>query len=142
MAVQSKDIKPPAMLPPSSGQKVAAVLTGVGSYVTTLLFVWAVGVPGWSGVIVAAVAEFVLIMCKDLSGPVAWGAHGLDTFLNGGGIFPYVLQLDKTPTWQMLVTGLGLEGELRSLPALILALGIGLVISLAPGALWKGRRRK
>jgi hypothetical protein len=129
-------------LPPMAGQRVAAIVAGLGSYATTLLFLWAVGVPGWWGVVFAALVEFVLTMCKQIGGPAAWGAHGIDTFLNGGGLFPYVLQLDKTPTWQMLVAGLGLEGDVRSLPALILALAFGLVLSLAPLALWRGRRRR
>lgn len=131
-----------AGLPPDAGQVAAAALAGLGSYATTLLFVWAVGVPGWWGVLVAAVVEFVLTMCKDIGGPVAWGAHGIDTLLNGGGLYAYVLQLDQTPTWAMLAAGLGLDGDLRSLPALVLSLGLGLVLSLAPLALWRGRRRK
>lgn len=57
-------------------------------------------------------------------------------------MFPFVLKLDDTPSWQMLVTGLGLEGTLRSLPALILALAFGLVLSLAPLALWRGKHRR
>jgi len=101
-----------------------------------------VGVPSWWGVGAAALVEFVLVMCKQIGGPAAWGAHGIDTFLNGGGLFPFVLRLDQTPSWQMLVTGLGLEGTLRSLPALILALAFGLVLSLAPLALWRGKRRR
>jgi hypothetical protein len=129
-------------LPPGVGQKIAALLAGAGSFVTTLLFMWAVGLPSWQGIIAAAIVEFVLTMCKDQGGPVAWFGHGADTLLNGGGIFPYVLQLDKTPPWQMLVAGLGLDGNLRSLPALVLALAAGLLLSLAPLALWRGRRRR
>lgn len=137
--------EPPRLLPPpppQTGQRAAAVIAGAGSFATTLLFVWAIGVDFWWGIGVAVLIEFVLMQLKRVGGPAAWTAHGIDTLLNGGGLFPYVLQLDKTPTWAMLVTGLGLEGGLRNLPALVLALAVGLGLSIAPLALWRGRRRK
>lgn len=148
MAVKSYDTpdaahpRPAPSLPPGTGQRVAAVIAALGSYATTLMFLWAIGVPGWYGVGVALLIEFVLTMLKDLGGPPAWGAHGIDSFLNGGGLYPLVLQLDQTPPWLMLVAALGLEGELRNLPALILALAAGLILSLAPLALWNGKRRR
>jgi hypothetical protein len=131
----------PARFPPLP-RAVASAFSLLGSYVTSLLFFWAVGVPGWYGVALAAVVEFILQVCKAEGGALGWGAHGIDTFINGGGIFAYVSNFDNTPTWAMLTTALGLDGELRALPALVLALGVGLILSIAPIKLWRGRRRK
>jgi len=54
-------------------------------------------------------------------------------------LYPYMSRLDKTPTWTMLVTSFQLDGELRAVPALVLALLIGFLLSAAPTWLWRHR---
>lgn len=135
------DVALPARFPPLP-RAIASALSLVGSFVTSWLFFNAIGVTGWPGFLLAAVVEFILQVCKAEGGALGWGAHGIDTFINGGGIFSFVLEIDNTPTWTMLTTALKLDGQLQELPALVLALGVGLILSIAPIKLWRGRRRK
>lgn len=128
-----------------NGYKVAAVLAQAGSFATTWSFIYALGITGLTGFAVAAAAEFLLAAAKSFvfSGKhkadgLGWLAIAIDTFLNAAGIWPYVQNLDKTPVWSMLVQSLGLTGELRKIPALILALALGYVLSVAPHRLWRG----
>jgi len=127
-----------------SGRKIAAALTQVGSFITTWLFVQALGTTGVTGFVVALIAEFVLMAAKHntLYGRgdgIGLIAVAIDTLLNAGGLYPYMSRLDKTPTWTMLVTSFQLDGELRAVPALVLALLIGFLLSAAPTWLWRHR---
>jgi hypothetical protein len=89
--------------------------------------------------------EFFLAAGKSLvfdgkkSAPMLW--LDLDHrryLLNAGGIWPGVQTLDKAPTWIMLKEGMGLNGELSRLPALIVALVLGYLLSVAPHRFWRG----
>ena len=63
-------------------------------------------------------------------------AIGVDTALNAGGMWTYVLGLDKTDSYEMFVKSLSLSGDMRGLPALGIALALGFVLSVAPHKLW------
>lgn len=124
------------------GRKIAAGLTQAGSFITTYLFIQAIGLEGATAFFVALGVEFLLTAAKhnvfagraDALGGIA---VGVDMLLNAGGLWPYMLRLDKTPTWSMLQTGLGLDGELRKLPALVLALVFGFLLSAGPHWFWR-----
>jgi len=127
-----------------SGRKIAAALTQIGSFVTTWLFVSALGVTGAPGFFLALAVEFVLMAAKHntllgRADQVGAAAVFIDTILNAGGLYPYMQRLDKTPSWIMLVSALNLEGELRKIPALVLALLFGFLLSAAPTWLWRHR---
>ena len=120
-------------------RRIAAGVAFIGSFATTYLFVAAIGGNGWIGLAIAAAAEFVLQMCKTSSnGGLRWGGHGIDAVLNGGGVYLFVQALPATTVWQMVVAGLGLGDGMSATAALVLALAIGAVLSVAPQALWKG----
>lgn len=125
------------------GNRVAASVAQLGSFTTTWLFINALGISGVSGFLVAVAAEFVLFAGKNLvlgdrahSDAVGWAAILLDTVLNAGGLWPYITKLDQTPSWAMLVQSLQLDGTLRQIPALVLALVFGFLLSVAPHRLW------
>jgi hypothetical protein len=126
--------------------KIAAALAQLGSFATTYGCILALGGKGYFGFFVAVGIEFFLAAGKSLvfdgkkSGADAFGwiAIFLDTLLNAGGIWPGVQTLDKAPTWIMLKQGMGLNGDLSSLPALIVALVLGYLLSVAPHRFWRG----
>lgn len=126
--------------------KIAAVLAQLGSFATTYGCILALGGKGYLGFFLAVGIEFFLAAGKSLvfdgkkSGAdfFGWVSIIVDTFLNAGGIWPMVQTLDKAPTWIMLKEGMGLNGELSSLPALIVALVLGYLLSVAPHRFWRG----
>lgn len=127
-----------------NGRKIAAALTQIGSFVTTYLFVLALGIDGPIGFLVALGVEFMLMAAKHNSllgrgDSIGITAIVVDTLLNAGGLWPYMLRLDKTPTWGMMATSLHLESEVRLLPALGFALLFGFLLSAAPSWLWRHR---
>lgn len=126
------------------GQKIAAGLVQVGSYLTTWLFVRAIGFTGADGFLLALIVEFVLMAGKfnflhGRGNGVGVIAIGIDTLLNAGGIYPYVQNIDQTPTWAMLATTLQLQGDLGNLPALVLSLLLGFLLSALPSWLWRNK---
>lgn len=127
-----------------NGHKIAAILAQLGSWATTYACVVALGVTGYTGFFISIGAEFLLAAGKALvfsgkrNDTVGWIAIGLDTLLNAGGLWPYAQHLDNTPVWVMLVQSMGLDGELRKIPALVITLALGYVLSVAPHRFWKG----
>ncbi len=124
------------------GRRLAAGAAQLASYLTTLSFVWALGIEAWAGAGVALLAEFVLFWLKtlvlegkgfDLLGGLA---VAIDTLLNAGGIWLPILNLNDTPTWKMLADGLSLESDVSKAAGLVIALFIGFVLSIAPHRLW------
>lgn len=127
-------------------RKIAAALAQLGSFGTTYGCVMAMGGKGYQGFLIAAVLEVVLAAAKSLvfdgrkssSDAFGWIAILVDTFLNAGGIWPMVKVLDNAPTWIMLKESMNLQGDIGSLPALIVALALGYLLSVAPHRLWRG----
>lgn len=125
--------------------KIAAVVAQIGSFATTYGCVLALGGKGYTGFWIAVVVEFLLAVSKSLvygsrkgADALGWIAIVADTLLNAGGIWPMVKVLDNAPTWIMLKESMGLEGKIGSLPALIVALILGYLLSVAPHRLWRG----
>lgn len=127
-----------------NGRKIGAVCAQLGSFATTWLFIHALGVTGLTGLGIALIAEYLLLQAKGLvlngdrrGDLLGWGAIIVDTFLNAGGMWPYILRFDQTPSWAMLVNALGLDGDMRKVPALVIALSLGAVLSVLPHRLWR-----
>lgn len=126
--------------------KIAAFLAQLGSFATTYGCIIALGGKGYTGFWIAVAVEFLLATAKSLvfdskkssADALGWIAIAVDTFLNAGGIWPMVKVLDNAPTWIMLKESMGLEGDLGRLPALIVALVLGYLLSVAPHRLWRG----
>jgi hypothetical protein len=129
-----------------NGHKIAAILAQLGSFATTYAFIYALGLTGYTGFFFAVGTEFLLAAGKALvfnsrkasADALGWIAIIVDMFLNAGGIWPYAQHLDNTPVWVMLTQSMGLEGELRKLPALIITLALGYALSIAPHRFWRG----
>lgn len=129
-----------------NGHKIAAILAQIGSFATTYGCILALGITGYTGFFLSVGAEFLLAAGKalvfnskkDRADAVGWIAIGLDTLLNAGGLWPYAQHLDKTPVWVMLVQSMNLQGELAKLPALIITLALGYLLSVAPHRFWRG----
>lgn len=135
-----------------TGRRVSAGIAQLGSFLTTWAFVAALAAPPSEPTeplthalaFLASIAlEFSLVWAKsELLIDRRWKALPIlaiifDSVLNGGGLWAFVLRLEATQSWQMLVGGLGLESELRLLPALIIALAFGFALSIAPHLLWR-----
>jgi hypothetical protein len=129
-----------------NGYKVAAAAAQVGSFATTWMFISALGVTGLAGFGVALVTEFILLASKTVvlsgesrSDAIGWIAIISDAVLNAGGLWPFILRVDQTPSWKMLVDALTLEGDMRKVPALVITLVIGFVLAVAPHRLWRAK---
>ena len=123
-------------------RRTAAIIAGLGSFATTWLFVAALGFDDIGGFFAAVAVEFLLAAGKHaiLHGkPDALGEFsiGIDTLLNAGGLWPYVLNLPKTAIWAMLGQSLNLDQQLHFIPALVVALAIGFLLSALPFWLWR-----
>lgn len=130
-------------------RRVAAAAAQLGGWVTTWLFVRAIGLDGLVGLGVSLVLEWVLFEFKSavLTGEgradiYGWAAIVVDTLLNAGGIWGLVLGLDNTETYAMVSKSLDLGQKMNMLPAMIIALVLGFVLAVAPHRLWHGGRRK
>lgn len=126
--------------------KIAAIIAQLGSFATTYGCILALGGQGYTAFWIAVVVEFLLASAKSLvfssrkagADALGWIAIAADTLLNAGGIWPMVKVLDNAPTWIMLKESMQLQGEIGRLPALIVALVLGYLLSVAPHRLWKG----
>lgn len=126
--------------------RITAALAQAGSFATTYGCVIAMGGTGYTGFFLALGIEIVLMAGKSLvfdgrkSGADAFGwiAIALDALLNAGGIWPMIRVLDNAPTWIMLKESMNLQGDIGQLPALIVAIVLGYLLSVAPHRLWRG----
>lgn len=127
-------------------RKIAAGLAQLGSFATTYGCVMAMGGRGYRGFFLALAIEAVLMAGKSLvfdgkksnADAFGWVAIIIDMFLNAGGIWPMVQVLDNAPSWIMLKESMNLQGDIGQLPALIVALVLGYLLSVAPHRLWRG----
>jgi hypothetical protein len=115
MAGTTRAAREPMQINP---HKIAAVLAQLGSFATTY--------------------GCVIALKKSNTDAFGWIAIGLDTLLNAGGIWPMVQVLDKAPSWIMLKESMGMDGDMGKLPALVVALVLGYLLSIAPHRLWRG----
>lgn len=124
--------------------KIAAAIAQVLSFGATYLLAAAIFGQGLSAFGVALAFEFLLMKGKQLiysgdnpSDPTGWTCIIADTVINGAGMFAGVLQFDQTEVWTMLQTSLELKGDMGGIPALIISLLLGFVLSIAPHSLWR-----
>jgi vacuolar-type H+-ATPase subunit I/STV1 len=62
---------------------------------------------------------------------------GIDTITNVGGVFVYILQLDKTDSWAAFNSGLGTTGGMNPLAALLISIVVGVLLAATPEFLWR-----
>jgi hypothetical protein len=131
--------------------KIGAVLAQLGSFLTTYAFFAAVliGAPPLLTFGIAVGVEFLLTLGKGLlfntarhDDAVGWAAILFDTLLNGGGLWPYAARLAATPTAIMFTEALHLDGQMGSVPALVLALVFGFWLAVSPHRLWRAGSKR
>lgn len=142
MAVRTSRTKS-ATRKPLTRRKLAAIAAQLASLYTTWLFITSLGGSDLLGIGLAILVEWLLFEGKravlggERGAAMGWLCIGVDALLNAGGLWKVVLQLDSTESYKMLAQSLGLGGEMRLLPALLIALGLGVWLSLAPHDLWR-----
>jgi len=119
------------------GRRIAGLIAQAGSFATTWAFIAALDMPPLIGFGVALGIEIVLYYGKKLAfeqgaDSIGWVAVALDTLLNAGGLWPITKRFSATPTWIMLAEALGLQAQMSSVAALIIALVLGFILSALP----------
>lgn len=74
------------------------------------------------------------------SGKARWwniAVLAIDTIINIGGLFFFVLRLDKTESWEAFNQALGTTGGINPLAALVVSAMLGLLLAASPEFLWK-----
>lgn len=128
-----------------NGRKVAALIAHGASFYTTYLFITSLNGENTVSLVIALALELVLHIGKKLfishgeRDVVGISCLGIDTLFNAGGLYPTVLKLGNTSTWQMLAAASSTEATVQMLPGVIIALALGGLLSVAPVLLWKGK---
>lgn len=125
--------------PTMNGRKMAGWIAALFSYIATLWFVQALGGTGFQSYLIAGGVEFVLFMAKGLvfndrrnDDFFGWVAIGIDTVLNAGGMWGYILKVDDTPSYKMIAITFNMEPQMAAVWALVLSLVLGYLLSWGP----------
>jgi hypothetical protein len=132
----------------ATGGMSAYKLGSIGAQALSLgasyLLVSALFGDSWQAFLGTCVFEFVLVMLKllvfsgdDRKAVAGYSAIAADTVINGAGAWSAVLNLDNTELWIMLSQALELGNDVSGIPALVIALAVGFVLSIAPHELWR-----
>ena len=142
MATRARKAAPDDGGPFLTRRRIAAIVAQLGGWYTTWLFVQALGGDNLVGFSISIGLEWLLFEFKksaltgqrDLLGVAAIAA---DALLNAGGMWAAVLSIDSTESYKMLSEALALGDDMRKLPALIIALCLGVALAIAPHMLWR-----
>lgn len=123
-----------------NGRKLAGWIAAGFSFIATLWFVQALGgTSGFGSWLFAAGLEFILFKAKGLvfnerrsDDGFGWIAVGIDTVLNAGGMWSYVLKIDDTPSYTMIAVTFNMQPQMATVWALVLALVLGFLLSWGP----------
>lgn len=124
--------------------RVAAVLVWLGACFTTYLALVALQ-PSTPWYILAGFGVTLQATVTIIELPM-WRRKGfnwlsllvlaIDVLINAGGVFPAIARIGDTPTARMLQSG-GVPSDMGALPAIALALVLGVIIAAAPEVLWQ-----
>lgn len=126
--------------------RIGAVVAQALSYATTYAFVAAVmtGATTLTIFLVSAGAELILSLAKSAlfkvrqrDGAVGVSAFFFDGLLNAGGLWPYTKNIGSTPTATMIAEWLGISNGVNATAAIVIALGLGALLSVLPWYLWR-----
>lgn len=139
MAVRSKEIEAAGS---TWGPRLIAAMAWSVSVWTTQNF-FEVMVPDAGNALVVAFVVQSIFTAAESS---IWKNRGrwynfvilaLDTITNVGGLYVYILQIDKTDSWAAFNAGLGTTGGMNPLAALILSIVVGMLLAATPEFLWR-----
>lgn len=127
-------------LPRMTGRKMAGYIAAGFSFVATLWFCQALsGGDGFGTWLFAAGLEFILFKAKGLifnesrsDDGFGWVAVAIDTVLNAGGMWAYVLKIDDTPSYKMIAVTFDMQPQMAAVWALVLAVVLGFLLSWGP----------
>lgn len=136
---------------PTANSTAAIVIWLIGA-AATKNFLLEIGIlEGYAAFLGFALASITQGLLTILEGPV-WHSHlrqqqrmrmvlgsaalVVDTALNTGGVWYYLQNLGNTTFWQAIASATGTQTGPASLTILLLSVGVGLVISAGPEALW------
>jgi hypothetical protein len=123
------------------GRLIAGMAWGVAVW-TTQNFLAVMMDSQESNLLVAFIIQAIFTVAES---PI-WAGRGrwyhitvlcIDTVTNVGGIFVYILKLDRTDSWAAFNAGLGTSGGMNPLAALILSIVIGILLAASPEFLWR-----
>jgi hypothetical protein len=126
--------------------RIGAVIAQILSFAATYAFIAAVlkGATGITTFLVAAGVELVLSLAKNAmfkqharDGAIGWSAVIFDTLLNAGGVWPIAKNIGGTPTATMIAEWLGIEATVNETAAIVIAIGLGFLLSILPWYLWR-----
>jgi hypothetical protein len=140
MATRTRGRGPQDYLPRLNGRKLAGWIAAGFSYFTTVWCIQALmGSEGFKSYLIAGGVELFLFMTKGLifnerrsDDAFGWIAVGIDTLLNAGGMWSYVLKIDDTPSYKMIAVTFNMEAQMAAVWALVLALILGYLLSWGP----------
>lgn len=141
MATRSREIGGSTAGASWGGRLIAVMAWGVAVW-TTQNFL-EVMVPDPSNALVVA---FIVQAIFTVAESPLWANRGrwyhavvlaLDVITNVGGIYIYILQLDKTDSWAAFNAGLGTSGGMNPLAALLISIVVGVLLAATPEFLWR-----
>lgn len=139
MTVKSRPTTAQEYMPRMNGRKVAGWIAAVFSYITTLWCVQALGGEGFMAYGIAFGLELFLFMAKGLvfnsrrqDDALGWIAIAVDTLLNAGGMWNYILRVDETPAYKMIAVAFDMQPQIAKVWALVLSLVLGYLLSYGP----------
>jgi hypothetical protein len=139
MATRANSRPPRDYIPKMNGRKLAGYIAAGFSYFTTLWCVQALGGDGFQAWLIAAGLELFLFMTKGLifnerrsDDLFGWIAVGIDTLLNAGGMWAYVMKIDDTPSYKMIAITFDMQPQMAAVWALVIALVLGYLLSWGP----------
>lgn len=123
------------------GKVVAAMAWGVAVW-TTDLFISVLAPEGTNALLVAFIIQAIFSAAESpiWRGKAQWYNYvvlGVDTVTNVGGLYFYILQLDRTDSWAAFSQGLGTTGGMSPLAALIVSIVFGVLLAATPEFLWR-----
>lgn len=125
--------------PTMTGRKLAGWIAQGFSFLATLWCVQGLGGTDWQAWAIAFGVELFLFKAKGLvfndkrsDDAFGWIAVFIDTLLNAGGLWTYVLNVDKTPAYKMLAVAFDMQPQIGKIWALVLSLVLGYLLSYGP----------
>jgi hypothetical protein len=141
MAVRSKELGGAAGNGQWGGRLIAAMAWAVAVW-TTQNFLEVMVPDSGNALLVAFIVQAIFTVAESplWAGRGRWYhivVLGIDTITNVGGIYVYILQLDKTDSWAAFNAGLGTSGGMNPLAALLISIVVGVLLAATPEFLWR-----
>lgn len=68
---------------------------------------------------------------------IEWLALVVDILINMGGLWPWIQNIDQTPTWDMLIQAMGAPSDLGNFSKLAVCILPAVFLAYAPERMWR-----